>query len=383
MKSTNSRHILVFVDWFEPGYRAGGPIRSVANLVDRLDDMNFSIVTSNADHHDSTPYEGIQPGVWISRNDHVRVMYLSPEQQNLSFLKAVISAKRYDCVYLNSLFSYPFSIMPLRWLKKSKYDGRIVLAPRGMLKKGALSIKSKKKKLFLFSARITGLFKNIVWHATNKDEKAEIQHHFGKKAKVKVAPNLIHTKRTDIAKSSKTANVLRLVTVARVSPEKNILQSLEYLRRVHQKGTIVYDIYGTLQNEEYLHECKVLAQELQHVQVNFHGPLPYNEVAQAISKSDFFYLPTLGENFGHSIVEALLTGTPVIISDKTPWRQLERKRAGWDLKLDGIVFTQILNHCLEMGAEEYSELSSGALELGSQIAGNEEHLRQNRELFRY
>jgi len=383
MKSTNSRNVLVFVDWFEPGYRAGGPIRSVANLVDRLDDLNFSVITSNSDHHDNTAYQGIEPGVWIKRNDHVRVMYLSPEQQNQSFLKAVIAAKKYDAVYLNSLFSYPFSIMPLRWLKKSKYSGRIVLAPRGMLKKGALSIKPTKKIIFLFASRITGLFKNIVWHATNKEEKKEILKHFGAKAKVKIAPNLINSGRSTHLKSPKSKGVLNLVSVARVSPEKNVLQSLEFLRTVHQKGQIHYAIFGTLQNPEYLAECKAVADELKHVEVTFHGPLPYNQIPECIAKSDFFYLPTLGENFGHSIVESLLTATPVIISDKTPWRQLENQKAGWDLKLDGIVFSQVLNHCLDMESEEYAELSAGALALGQRIADNKEHLRQNRELFRY
>lgn len=383
MKSTNSRHILVFIDWFEPGYRAGGPIRSVANLVDRLTDINFSVVTSNSDHHDHTPYPGIEPGVWIERNDHVRVMYLSPEQQNTAFLKEVIASKRYDAVYLNSLFSYPFSIMPLRWLKRSKYPGRIVLAPRGMLKKGALSIKPLKKKLFLFSARLTGLFRGIVWHATNNEEKAEIKAHFGKKAKVKVAPNLIHSKAEQLVKSAKKPYELRLVTVARVSPEKNILQSLQFLQPVLQKGKISYDIYGTLQNEDYLQECREAAKALPHVVVNFQGPLPSNEVPTAIAAADFFYLPTLGENFGHAIVESFLAGTPVIISNKTPWRQLEKKKAGWDLKLDNILFSQVLNHCLSMDQEEYRQLTAGAKALGLSISENEEHLRQNRELFRY
>jgi hypothetical protein len=40
------RKILIFVDWFEPGFKAGGPIQSCRNLVESLgDDFDFYLVT--------------------------------------------------------------------------------------------------------------------------------------------------------------------------------------------------------------------------------------------------------------------------------------------------------------------------------------------------
>jgi glycosyltransferase involved in cell wall biosynthesis len=47
-----------------------------------------------------------------------------------------------------------------------------------------------------------------------------------------------------------------------------------------------------------------------------------------------FVLPTLGENFGHAIFEALSAGRPVLISNKTPWLNLREKETGWDLSLE-------------------------------------------------
>ena len=47
-----------------------------------------------------------------------------------------------------------------------------------------------------------------------------------------------------------------------------------------------------------------------------------------------FFFPTLGENYGHVIYEALDSGCPVLISDQTPWRGLSEVGAGWDLPLD-------------------------------------------------
>ena len=36
------------------------------------------------------------------------------------------------------------------------------------------------------------------------------------------------------------------------------------------------------------------------------------------------------------IFQSLSVGTPVLISDKTPWTDLDKKGLGWDIKLDSI-----------------------------------------------
>ena len=68
--------------------------------------------------------------------------------------------------YLNSMFSVPFTIYPLllHWL--GWIGGRMVLAPRGMLKPSALQFKPAKKKLFLLLFRLLGWHKGLVFHAS-------------------------------------------------------------------------------------------------------------------------------------------------------------------------------------------------------------------------
>ncbi|MEJ5262517.1 MAG: hypothetical protein WHT45_07535, partial [Ignavibacterium sp.] len=54
-------------------------------------------------------------------------------------------------------------------------------------------------------------------------------------------------------------------------------------------------------------------------------------------------------------------GTPFIISDKTPWRNLEQQKAGWDISLNNKdKFIEVLNKCSEMDNEEYQTWSNGA-----------------------
>ena len=66
----------------------------------------------------------------------------------------------------------------------------------------------------------------------------------------------------------------------------------------------------------------------------FGGPIEPNDLYATLKEFDLFVLPTLGENFGQVIWEALASGLPLLISDRTPWRNLTEFNIGWDLNLD-------------------------------------------------
>ena len=44
--------------------------------------------------------------------------------------------------------------------------------------------------------------------------------------------------------------------------------------------------------------------------------------------------PTLGENYGHVIQEALSAGCACLLSDQTPWQDLEEHGVGYVFKVD-------------------------------------------------
>ena len=99
---------------------------------------------------------------------------------------------------------------------------------------------------------------------------------------------------------------------------------------------------------------------------------------------DLFFLPTLGENFGHVILEAFCAGCPVLISDQTPWRDLQGKGIGWDLPLDRPdLFQDVLQNCVDMNSLEYVKWSDRAREYGFQVTTGDKVVEQNRQLFQY
>ncbi|MFN5621628.1 MAG: glycosyltransferase [Flavobacteriales bacterium] len=374
------KKILVFSDWFLPGFKAGGPIRSLVNLTQTLE-HDFFIVTRNTDHDSSQPYPDIETNRWIKQSEHVQVLYLSEHAVDATIIRQLLTEASYDFIYLNSLFSPKFTLMPLRIAARLGLQDRVILAPRGMLKPAALSIKSRKKKIFLFISRLLGWFSGIRWHATNDEEADEIRKHYGRNSIIRVAPNLASVITHDVSPAHKESGTLHLVSIARISPEKGILEALEFLKHAHLEGAIRCAFYGTQQNTEYLQQCQNIAAQIDNATIEFPGEIAPEEIPQAIRDAHFFFLPTRGENFGHAIAEALQFGKPVIISDRTPWRNLTSVGAGWDLPLNAGSFAPILKHCLTMSAEEYSNLSQRASSFGKAHAQDSATVDLNYLLF--
>jgi glycosyltransferase involved in cell wall biosynthesis len=347
--------VLIFTDWYLPGYKAGGPIQSCANLVDLLGDtLKFKVVCSDRDYLESEAYRDVSVNEWIQVGK-AEVMYLPPDSQKLGRISSLIEEVNPGSIYLNGIFSFRFTILPLIASRSAKF--KIIVAPRGMLAPAAMRIKSFKKTAFLKLAKIVGLFSQVRFHATNKTEEDQIKDQFGKVpiSVVENVPVSMHPG-SKVENRRKEKNVLRLYTVARIAPEKNVLFGLTCLSQVRSDISVHIDIIGPIYNEGYFHQCEKMVDELpQNVCVRFLGPLTHTEISKIAGGADFFFLPTAGENYGHAIVEALFMGVPVIISTKTPWRDLEDKNLGFDLDLIENEFSKTINQVGEWSTSEYED----------------------------
>ncbi len=378
------KKILVFVDWYLPGYKAGGQIRSVANMAFYLKDLyDFHIVTSDTDLHETQPYPGIRINSWTDGPDGSKVLYLPAAQQNYQRIKDIILTERADIIYLNSLFSKVFTIYPLMVRKRHLPVRKVVLAPRGMLGAGALRIKAFKKKSFLLWSKLSGLYRNLRWHASTEAEAFEIRKVFGKQQKISVALDLSEPREIHACARVKTPGQLRMVFLSRISHKKNLDGTLELLARLPAGGKVEFDIYGPVEEPEYWRHCEELMRQLPaHVKADYKGYLPNEQVTEILQRYHLSVLLTFNENFGHSIIESMAAGCPVLLSDQTPWRGLEQVKAGWDYPLekkDEIIGT--LQKMLHMNQHEFNVYSQGALTYAKKVVHNEAAIEQNRQLF--
>lgn len=352
--------ILILVDWFWPGYKAGGPIQSVMNLVAWLgEEVEFSILTSNKDYLTPTAYSQVPSDQWTTVLNGIRVFYASEKNMKMGAIRKLLLAEQYDYLVMNSMFSLPFTIFPL-WILRKKGIEKVILAPRGMLAQGALSIKSKKKTVFLKLFSFFKFHRKVTFWATSDHEREDIIVQFGEGLRIKTAPNLPARKQPALEEIVKTPGHLKLVSISRISPEKNNKMIFKVLQGV--KADVEVDLYGPVSNEEYWAACQQAIRNLPpNVRVEYHGQVTREAVQDVVRNAHFFILATLGENFGHAIFESLSLGRPVIISDTTPWRNLTPRKAGFDLPLlDKAAFIKAIEQAAAMDQRTFDTWSQAA-----------------------
>lgn len=378
------KKVLIMTGYYVPAVKGGGPIQSIKNLVDNLSDkIDFYIVTSDRDLGDNKPFNNIQVDMWV-KVGKANVFYTDLSKLTWKKIRNIINSIDYDVLYLNSFFSYKFSIVPVI-LKKIKkiLNKRIVLAPRGEFSPGALALKKLKKQVFISLSKIAGLYNDIVWHATTQSEKHDIEKIFGGNINIIVANNLT-ANYDDLVydkKIGKNEGELKIVFISRIHPKKNLKKAIEFLKNI--EGKIEFNIYGSLEDKKYWAECLEVINSLpSNIKVEYRGIAPHDKVIEIFKEHHIFLFPTLGENFGHVIVEALIGGCPVIISDQTPWRNLEQVHAGWDIALnDEKKFMNVIQYCVDLNSEEYKVLSKDAFEFGKKVSNNKEEIKNYLFLF--
>jgi glycosyltransferase involved in cell wall biosynthesis len=375
--------ILVFIDWYTPGYKAGGPIRSCANLVAQLSgDYAFKIVTRNTDYTETTPYLSVKSDCWNTLKDGTEVYYFSENELNRKNIRHLISTTAFDAVYLNSMYSVYFTLYPLVFLRK-KHEKLVVVAVRGMLAESAIRIKKQKKKFFLRAVKVLRLFNRVVFHASTLEEQKDIQRQLGKHVRIRIAGNLpakeLPERNTD---REKKPGLLRLVSIARIAPEKNLLYALKVLSRLRDLN-VVFDVYGPVYDELYWKLCKdEIAGLPTNIVVNVKGSIAQENVPQLLLQYHFLFMPSRGENFGHIILQAMTAGCPVILSDQTPWRELSTRELGWDIPLASEErFGEAIRTCEQMNQETYRKLSDTAFAYAKKYVQDLEVVDQNRKLF--
>lgn len=377
--------ILAFADGYLPGYKHGGPLRSLANLFNALHgSYRFLLMTRDRDYGDTRAYPDVQPDSWQNRGE-VEVYYSSPGLLSLLRLAKVIRSSEADLFYLNSLFSPVFTIWPLLLRRLGVLGGQpVVLAPRGELSPGAIKLKGLKKRIYLVVARRLRIYEDVVWQASSDYEKADIQRWFGEDAEIRIAPDLATPTIQNAAgyrAAPKVPTALKAIFLSRIVPKKNLAGAIALLEGV--KGEVEFNVYGPAEDDDYLRECKRISESLPpNVRVTYHGPVPFEEVQEALEAHHLFFFPTLGENYGHVIFEALAAGCPVLVSDTTPWRDFEEKGVGWVVPLDRPdVFRAVLQECVDMDEARHAQLSNQARKYAAETATDPEVRLQNMNLF--
>ena len=351
---------------YYPGFRSGGPQRTVMNIADAFGDKkDIYIFTQNRDMGCTESYD-IETHKWI-RVGNANVMYLPPKEYNIRSIKKY--SANFSTIYACGLFcSCTINAILLHKFNKGQ---RLYVAPMGVFSKAAISSKVLKKRVFLFAFKYLGLFKNIVWSFTSEIEHEEAKAALGNTIKEYIIAEDLPRKvdfDAQIAKKpgrkNQENNVLKLVFLSRVSPQKNLEYCAQILNKITDKE-IVFDVYGTTENGEYWDKCRKLLESLpKNIHYRYCGEVNSEKVIDVFSDYDSFFFPTKGENFGHVIYEALAAGCVPIISDRTPWLDLGKNDCGYVLSLeDSDSFVKTIKDLIEIKTvDKHEEMRINAVE---------------------
>lgn len=369
--------VLVVMDHYLPGRLAGGPVTTIANLAQRLGDQLRLLVVTHDFDLDRSPYPQKVPGEVYSLPG-ADVIYLSRQQFGPPAFQALLRQYSIPTLYLNSFFSTS-TIKTLIWSRLSPLGAQIVLAPRGEFSLGALALKPAKKQAYLAAFNVLKLRKCVTtFQASTIVEQRDIWRTLGP-VPVQVAVDLPPALR-EVPKQVPQGRG-RVVFISRISPKKNLTYALEVVKQV--SVPLDFHIYGPLEDQDYWQSCQQFMTDLPDgLHVEYRGLVEHEQVREVFSGYDAFLFPTLGENYGHVIWEALAAGCPVVVSDQTFWQDFKSAGVGDVLPLSAPqAFADTVSALVQESVPEKLERAARCVAYAKRVADDLHALEENLSLF--
>ena len=199
---------------------------------------------------------------------------------------------------------------------------KIIIQPKG----SADFVSFKRKRRFkLIFAKLFLRSEKIIWLSSSNRESDILRRIF--------KTENIYSARYFLDKPLNSGNYrtvnfksIKLIYLARLNWKKGLLEFIEKSRNYNFNQPIEMDVYGDADTSDYMN--KLLSASIRSpLDIQFKG---WVELGDGDLYADYHYylLPTFGENFGISILEAISTGTPVLTTSASSWDIIEEKRAG-------------------------------------------------------
>ena len=309
--------LLTISPTFLPSIKSGGPAISLSRVASLFNEKNSVFLTSNLDL-DGSSYR--PEDIEDVKRKYKNVRYIN--YHNYIFLVTRYAfSKNFKSLYINTFFSISYCFLPIIIFKLISPSTRIILAPRGQLESGALEMKNRKKMIFIKFFKLLVNFNSINMHFTSINEKEEFEKIESKvnDNNIFIVPNLPPINIPNPSLIKKIVRPDHFCFISRIVPKKNLKFLLKSLQKVNNK--CVLDVYGPIEDKKYWKDCTQIIDTLNsNIKVNYKGVVERLDIYDVLSKYSYFLFPTASENFGHVILESLLSFTPVIVSNKTPWK---------------------------------------------------------------
>jgi glycosyltransferase involved in cell wall biosynthesis len=301
---------------------ASGPSYSVPRLAEALADLDHEVSLMTAGGQAVTPDARLDFQRYPRNFGDVPILRVLELSRGLQ--RALVrTAGDAEIIHANGLWTAP-TLYPAWAARRSQ--AVLVCSPRGTLSPVALARSAWRKRIFWFLAQRHATARASLIHATSDQEYRDIRA-FGLRQPVVVIPNGIDVPTTPAA--PRAHGPRRLLYLGRLHPIKGLESLLRAWADVARNfGDWELRLVGPGE-DSYVSRLAQLATDLQLPRVSFGGPSYGAAKIREYGSADLYVLPSLSENFGMSIAEALANGLPVITTHGAPWAGVEAKACGW------------------------------------------------------
>ena len=227
-----------------------------------------------------------------------------------------------------------------------------VVTPHGMLEPWAWQYKAWKKRLAWFLFQDRDLKTAQVLHATATSEAMNLRKFFPDVpiAMIPLGIDLPPASPPPPKISQKT-----LLFLSRIHEKKGLLNLVEAWAQLQPQNWQLVIAGPNEKGYQGIIEKRIEALKLTET-ISFPGEVVGDPKWELYRQADLFVLPTLSENFGIVVAEALACETPVITTKGAPWSELEAHRCGWWIDIGVTPLVETLQQAMSLSDGERVEM---------------------------
>ena len=295
--------------------------------------------------------------------EYAHIHYIDGRLSHLFLAKrqfcALLEAIKPDVVHVNSCWEVLCSYTVF-WAKSMGYP--VVISPHGMLEPWVIKKNYLKKKLpalCLYQKRSLRMADSLI--ATAESERKNLLK-LGYNEQVDVVQTGIVVDGIRIKEDWQCCKTILFLALLRPNKGADLLIKAVSRLKAEMEGYCV--IIAGSGDPAYESTLKQLVRDLGLEKMVIFTSSVYDEDKWDLYReADIFVLPTLNENFGIVVAEALACGTPVITTKGAPWRDLVSWDCGWWIDRDIDHLVEAIKRFMLLNEEELERMGRNGRKL--------------------